>query len=85
VEGRDPKEKEKAMTAGELLWENRENIPFLLLDDPSYTVPQVTRIVGLPDGRAIWRVPHSVFCTSPTCTPRRGSATRLRGFASSAI
>ena len=56
VEGRDPKEKEKAMTAGELLWENRENIPFLLLDDPSYTVPQVTRIVGLPDGRAIWRV-----------------------------
>lgn len=44
------------VTPSSLIWENRENLPFILLDDPGYTVPEATQMVGLPGKRAIWRV-----------------------------
>ena len=60
VEGRDTGEKEP-VSAEELLWENRERLPFIVLDDPNYTRPEIMRVVGLPEGRAIWRVRWRVW------------------------
>lgn len=38
-----------------LLWEARHQLPFLQVDDPEVSRPQVEWIVGLPDGKAVYR------------------------------
>lgn len=45
------------------LWAARDRLPFLMVDDPrpSGQVPVLTRIVGLPDGRALYRARWQVW------------------------
>lgn len=45
----------------ELLWEVRERVPFFMMDDPTKTRPEVTRLVNLPGDRAVYRVRWSVW------------------------
>lgn len=45
----------------ELLWEVRERVPFFLMDDPTKTRPEVTRLVNLPGDRAVYRIRWSVW------------------------
>jgi hypothetical protein len=45
----------------DLLWAARQDLPFVLVDDPRRTVPTITRLVGLPDERAIYRVRWHVW------------------------
>lgn len=39
-----------------LLWNARQQLPFLAVDDPEVSWPSLTRLVGLPDGMAVYRV-----------------------------
>lgn len=48
-------------TAEELLWQVREDVPFILVDDPERNPPAVTRLVGLPGDRAVYRVRWEVW------------------------
>ncbi len=48
-------------TTEELLWEVREQLPFIMIDDPSRNPPDVTRLVGLPGDRAIYRIRWQVW------------------------
>lgn len=48
-------------TADELLWDVRESVPFILVDEPNRNPPQVSRLVGLPGDRAIYRVRWQVW------------------------
>jgi len=45
----------------EVLWEARGALPFVMIDDPKATTPTVERIVGLPGGRAVYRIRWSVW------------------------
>lgn len=45
----------------QVLWEGRSQLPFLLVDDPAKNEPDVTRLVSLPDHRAIYRVRWKVW------------------------
>ncbi|MFT5684851.1 MAG: hypothetical protein ACI8RZ_005796 [Myxococcota bacterium] len=43
------------LAPNDLLWEARNNLNFLMLDNPLVNDPQVSRLVGLPDGLALFR------------------------------
>lgn len=45
------------------LWAARERVPFMMVDDPRAGAqqPELKRIVGLPDGRAVYRVRWRVW------------------------
>ncbi|MFH1467669.1 MAG: hypothetical protein ABIO70_25005 [Pseudomonadota bacterium] len=45
----------------ELLWSAREGLPFIMLDDPTRAVPEVHRLVGLPDGQALYRARWNIW------------------------
>ncbi len=45
----------------QLLWDARDQIPFLMVDDPTVTVPTLERLVGLPGERAIYRARWHVW------------------------
>lgn len=47
--------------ADTLLWEARQQLPFLQVDDPEISRPQVEWIVGLPDGKAVYRARWQVW------------------------
>ena len=48
-------------TVEELLWDVREEIPFIYLDNPEKTAPDVKWIVGLPGDEAIYRIRWKVW------------------------
>lgn len=43
-------------SAEDLLWSARDRLPFLLVDDPLGSMPKIERLVGLPEGQALYRV-----------------------------
>lgn len=45
----------------ELLMDVREQLPFIMMDDPLKNEPDVTRLVGLPGDRAIYRIRWQVW------------------------
>ncbi len=45
----------------ELLWEVREDVPFIFMDDPEQNPPAVDRLVGLPGDQAIYRIRWKVW------------------------
>jgi len=45
---------------GRVLWEARDQIPFLLLDDPMQE-PEMVRLVGLPGDKALYRLRYRVW------------------------
>lgn len=47
--------------AEEVLWNARAELPFLLVDDPSRTRPELARMVGLPGGEALYRLRWRVW------------------------
>lgn len=42
--------------AADALWEDRHAQPFIGVDDPAVAAPKLERVVGLPSGRALYRV-----------------------------
>lgn len=48
-------------TVEELLWEAREKLPFIMIDDPTRNPPEVTRLVGLPGDRAVYRIRWEIW------------------------
>jgi len=44
-----------------VLWHARDQLPFLLIDDPNANKPKITRIVSLPGERAVYRVRWKVW------------------------
>ena len=53
--------KDGAADAESVLWERRASVPFLAMDQPAVTRPVLDRMVGLPGGRALYRVRWSVW------------------------
>ncbi len=53
--------KDEPKSAEALLWSARDTVPFLLVDDPSTSKPTVDRLVGLPNGQALYRVRWKVW------------------------
>ena len=49
------------LTNDALLWEARFELPFLMFDNPIVNEPSVQRLVGLPDGEALYRVRWTVW------------------------
>lgn len=47
--------------AAAALWERREELPFLLVDDPTLSEPSLERIVDLPDGQSLYRVRYALW------------------------
>lgn len=45
----------------EVLWEAKEDLPFLMLDSPVLNTPKVEKLVGLPDGLAMYRARWTVW------------------------
>lgn len=45
----------------DVLWQARDQVPFLLLDDPVLNPAEVRRLVQLPGGRAVYRVRWEVW------------------------
>ncbi len=45
----------------ELLWEARDEVPFLMLDNPVVNDPRIDKMVGLPDGLALYRARWTVW------------------------
>ena len=41
---------------GKVLWEVRDDIPFVMMDDPTETRPKVEQLVMLPGDRAVYRI-----------------------------
>lgn len=48
-------------TVDELLWAVREELPFIMLDDPNKNEPTITRLVSLPGDRAVYRIRWEVW------------------------
>jgi hypothetical protein len=48
-------------TAADLLWEVREDVPFIMVDDPSKNPPQIDPLMQLPNGRAVYRIRWQVW------------------------
>jgi hypothetical protein len=46
---------------GDVLWEARDQLSFLLIDNPNATAVNLDRLVGLPSGRALYRLRYSVW------------------------
>ena len=46
---------------GKVLWEVREDIPFVMMDDPTQTRPDIEQLVLLPGDRAIYRVRWKIW------------------------
>ena len=44
------------LTNDALLWDARFDLPFIMFDNPVVNEPSVQRLVGLPDGEALYRV-----------------------------
>lgn len=49
------------LTNDKLLWAARDQLPFLMFDNPVVNEPSVQRLVGLPDGEALYRVRWTVW------------------------
>ena len=49
------------LTNDALLWDARFELPFLMFDNPVVNEPSVQRLVGLPDGEALYRVRWTVW------------------------
>ncbi|MEL6349128.1 MAG: thrombospondin type 3 repeat-containing protein, partial [Myxococcota bacterium] len=49
------------LTEDALLWEARETIPFMMLDNPVINDPDLVRLVGLPDGLALYRARWTIW------------------------
>lgn len=49
------------LTNDVLLWNARDQLPFLMFDNPVVNDPSVQRLVGLPDGEALYRVRWTVW------------------------
>ena len=45
----------------DLLWSVKEQVPFLMIDNPEVNPPRVTRLVLLPDDKALYRVRWNVW------------------------
>ena len=43
------------LTNDALMWEARFELPFIMFDNPVVNEPSVQRLVGLPDGEALYR------------------------------
>ena len=52
--GEDSKLKPK-LTGDDLLWAARKDLPIFMFDNPSASRPSIERLVGLPDGEALYR------------------------------
>jgi hypothetical protein len=48
-------------TAADLLWEVREQVPFIMVDDPSKNPPQIDPLFQLPGDRAVYRIRWQVW------------------------
>jgi len=53
--------KDRLEGAEAVLWSARDQVPFVLVDDPSTSKPKVERLVGLPGGQAIYRARWQVW------------------------
>jgi|GEM_PF-5351311 len=51
----------EGMTNDVLLWNARFDLPFVMFDNPVVNEPSVQRLVGLPDGEALYRVRWTVW------------------------
>ncbi len=49
------------MDSDAILWHGRDQLPFLLIDDPRVNRPSVLRLVSLPGERAIYRIRWKVW------------------------
>ena len=49
------------LTNDDLLWAAKYNLPFLMFDSPRVNEPSVQRLIGLPDGRALYRAQWTVW------------------------
>ena len=49
------------LTNDALLWDARFDLPFIMFDNPVVNEPSVQRLVGLPDGEALYRVRWTVW------------------------
>ena len=49
------------LTNDALLWDARFELPFIMFDNPVVNEPSVQRLVGLPDGEALYRVRWTVW------------------------
>ena len=45
----------------DVLWEARDELPFMLIDDPNATSVELNRLVGLPSGRALYQVRYAIW------------------------
>ncbi len=45
----------------QILWNARDQLPFVMVDSPDTTGAKVERLVGLPDGRAIYRARWEIW------------------------
>jgi len=45
----------------EILWNARGQLPFIMVDSPDVTVPEVEKLVSLPDGRALYRARWEIW------------------------
>jgi len=73
---------EGAEESEEILWNARNQLPFIMVDGPAVTTPKVERLVGLPDGRAVYRARWEIwagwhlFWTSETIDAGEGNFSR---------
>ncbi len=49
------------LTNDQLLWNAKYELPFLMFDNPDASLPSIERLVGLPDGDALYRARWSVW------------------------
>ena len=54
-------EEDQPVDSAAILWAARDQLPFVMVDSPDSTVAHVERLVGLPDGRAIYRARWKVW------------------------
>ena len=47
--------------AEDVLWEARDQLPFMLIDDPKATSVELNRLVGLPSGRALYQIRYAIW------------------------
>ncbi|MED5370928.1 MAG: hypothetical protein VX899_07950 [Myxococcota bacterium] len=52
---------ELEMERDRVMWESREQVPFSMLDNPFVTEPALTRLVGMPGDKALYRIRWEIW------------------------
>src|SRR5205814_1886644 len=74
-----------ATAPAEVLWPQRQKLPFLMLDQPALTSPELTALVDLPDGQTLYRIHwrvwsgwHLFWTSTPAQLDRAGGPSHAR-------